>query len=270
MGHARRTFAAAGFAIISKLTMKAVTIVSHGGVEGLELRNVETPPFPTADRVRVRVRAAGLNRADLLQLRGHYPAPPGVSQDIPGLEFAGDGGFSPDASVAALYFAAGLGLFFGMMIARRVGVYFEMLGRTVAFIGWSLLLQGLLFAFIGLMPALLLACVLLFVSRVLLGAEFAVQETLLMRLVPDRLRGRVSTTDRATELLVWSLSTGAAGWSLKLISARTLTVVAGLLSASSGLVWLVLFARGMVKLPVKTEPELEKTESGTLTVVSES
>jgi NADPH2:quinone reductase len=70
--------------------MKAVTIVSHGGVEGLELRNVETPPFPTADRVRVRVRAAGLNRADLLQLRGHYPAPPGVSQDIPGLEFAGE------------------------------------------------------------------------------------------------------------------------------------------------------------------------------------
>jgi MFS family permease len=193
-----------------------------------------------------------------------------ISDRLGGLEFAGDGGFSPDASVAALYFAAGLGLFFGMMIARRVGVYFEMLGRTVAFIGWSLLLQGLLFAFIGLMPALLMACVLLFVSRVLLGAEFAVQETLLMRLVPDRLRGRVSTTDRATELLVWSLSTGAAGWSLKLISARTLTVVAGLLSASSGLVWLVLFARGMVKLPVKTEPELEKTESGTLTVVSES
>jgi len=47
-------------------------------------------PVATADRVRVRVRAAGLNRADLLQKRGRYPAPPGVVADIPGLEFAGE------------------------------------------------------------------------------------------------------------------------------------------------------------------------------------
>jgi putative PIG3 family NAD(P)H quinone oxidoreductase len=38
----------------------------------------------------VRVRAAGLNRADLLQRRGHYPAPPGWPADIPGLEYAGE------------------------------------------------------------------------------------------------------------------------------------------------------------------------------------
>jgi putative PIG3 family NAD(P)H quinone oxidoreductase len=40
--------------------------------------------------VLVRVHAAGLNRADLLQRRGYYPAPPGAPQDIPGLEFAGE------------------------------------------------------------------------------------------------------------------------------------------------------------------------------------
>ena len=38
----------------------------------------------------MRVRAAGLNRADLLQRRGRYPAPPGAPQDVPGLEFAGE------------------------------------------------------------------------------------------------------------------------------------------------------------------------------------
>jgi len=70
--------------------MKAVTITAHGGIEGLEIREVETPAPPTADRVRVRVRAAGLNRADVLQRMGHYPAPPGVPQNIPGLEFAGE------------------------------------------------------------------------------------------------------------------------------------------------------------------------------------
>lgn len=70
--------------------MKAVVITKHGGVEGLEIREVETPAHPTADRVLVRVRAAGLNRADILQRLGHYPAPPGYPQDIPGLEFAGE------------------------------------------------------------------------------------------------------------------------------------------------------------------------------------
>jgi putative PIG3 family NAD(P)H quinone oxidoreductase len=41
------------------------------------------------NRVRVRVRAAGLNRADILQRMGRYPAPQGYPQEIPGLEFAG-------------------------------------------------------------------------------------------------------------------------------------------------------------------------------------
>lgn len=70
--------------------MKAVTIVSHGGVEGLVVREVETPASPPADRVRVRVRAAALNRADILQRLGRYPPPPGYPKDMPGLEFAGE------------------------------------------------------------------------------------------------------------------------------------------------------------------------------------
>ncbi|MDQ6776012.1 MAG: NAD(P)H-quinone oxidoreductase [Actinomycetota bacterium] len=46
-------------------------------------------PEPGSGEVLVRVHAAGLNGADMLQLRGRYPAPPGVPQDIPGMEFAG-------------------------------------------------------------------------------------------------------------------------------------------------------------------------------------
>jgi NADPH2:quinone reductase len=70
--------------------MKAITIVSFGGVEGLEIREVPDAPPATLDRVRVRVHAAGLNRADILQRLGRYPAPPGYPQDIPGIEFAGE------------------------------------------------------------------------------------------------------------------------------------------------------------------------------------
>ncbi len=47
-------------------------------------------PEPGAGEVLVRVRAAGLNGADQLQLKGGYPAPPGSPPDIPGLELAGE------------------------------------------------------------------------------------------------------------------------------------------------------------------------------------
>jgi NADPH2:quinone reductase len=69
--------------------MLAVKIVSQEGEGRVEVREVERPRS-RADRVRVRVWAAGLNRADLLQKRGRYPAPPGAPADIPGLEFAGE------------------------------------------------------------------------------------------------------------------------------------------------------------------------------------
>src|SRR3954466_7503596 len=70
--------------------MRAVTITSFGGAEVLEVREVADAPQPTDDQVRVRVQAAGLNRADILQRLGRYPAPSGYPQDIPGLEFAGE------------------------------------------------------------------------------------------------------------------------------------------------------------------------------------
>jgi len=68
--------------------MRAVVIPEFGGPEVLELREVERPT-PGPEQVLVRMRSSGLNRADLIQRMGKYPAPPGSPQDIPGLEFAG-------------------------------------------------------------------------------------------------------------------------------------------------------------------------------------
>jgi NADPH:quinone reductase len=77
--------------------MKAAIITKPGGPEVLEVRDVPQPE-PAADQVLVRVRASALNRADLLQRRGKYPAPPGASQEIPGIEFAGEvSAVGPDA-----------------------------------------------------------------------------------------------------------------------------------------------------------------------------
>jgi len=69
--------------------MKAIVIREPGGVDVLELRDVPDP-IPTRGEVCVRIRATAVNRADLLQRMGAYPAPPGAPTDIPGLELAGE------------------------------------------------------------------------------------------------------------------------------------------------------------------------------------
>lgn len=69
--------------------MFAVVISRPGGPEVLEIRQIPKP-IPLGNEVLVRVQASALNRADLLQRRGQYPAPPGVPTDIPGMEFAGE------------------------------------------------------------------------------------------------------------------------------------------------------------------------------------
>ena len=69
--------------------MRAVTITQPGGPEVLALGDVARPA-PAGEQVLVRVRASALNRADLLQREGRYPAPPGAPRDIPGIEFAGE------------------------------------------------------------------------------------------------------------------------------------------------------------------------------------
>src|SRR3954452_8782959 len=65
--------------------MRAATI-RDGRIEVVE----HPDPEPQDGQLLVRVRAAGLNGADIMQLAGHYPAPPDAPADIPGLERAGE------------------------------------------------------------------------------------------------------------------------------------------------------------------------------------
>ena len=67
--------------------MRAITISSPGDPEVLQVTDEPTPEL-AADEVLVRVHAAGVNRADLLQRRGFYDPPPGATT-IPGLEVSG-------------------------------------------------------------------------------------------------------------------------------------------------------------------------------------
>lgn len=73
--------------MVAELFMRCVEIGQPGGPEVLRLTE-RRAPTPAADEVRLRVVAAGLNRGDAVQRRGHYPPPPGAS-DLPGLEVSG-------------------------------------------------------------------------------------------------------------------------------------------------------------------------------------
>jgi MFS family permease len=175
--------------------------------------------------------------------------------------FAGQGGLEGDRGVAFVYTAVGAGLFLGMLLARRVGAHAEVRGRVPWLIGWGIVAHGLLFAAAGLMPTLWLATLMIFVSRLVVGVEFAVQDTLLLRLLPDNLRGRVMTTDRAAEIGVVSLSGVASGWLLTgPLTPRSLTVLSGLLSAAPGLLWLLLFATKRLSMPSRPEGGEEARE----------
>jgi NADPH2:quinone reductase len=68
--------------------MKAIVITHPGGPEVLQMAERPIPEY-SANEVLVKVAAAGINRPDVSQRKGHYPPPPGASPDIPGLEIAG-------------------------------------------------------------------------------------------------------------------------------------------------------------------------------------
>jgi MFS family permease len=147
--------------------------------------------------------------------------------------------WNPDVGVAMLWTASGFGLTFGMLIAHRTSVWLDRNRRHSLFIGWTLIIHGVLFSVGGLMPTLLLFAIFCFVSRAIVGVEYAIQETLFQRSLPDYIRGRISTLDRGAELTVFGISSYIASEAMFYITPQTLTIISGILSALSGVVWFV-------------------------------
>jgi len=69
-------------------TCEAIVFRGAGGAEVIGLGETEVAD-PGPGEVQIEIAAAGVNRADVLQRRGFYPAPPGSPADVPGLELAG-------------------------------------------------------------------------------------------------------------------------------------------------------------------------------------
>ena len=162
-----------------------------------------------------------------------------VFERIGGVHFADHEGWNPDVAVALLWTASGFGLFVGMMIAHRTSIYLDRRNINYKFIGWTLIIHGVLFAVAGVVPSLWLFMFFAFVSRAVIGVEYAVQETLFQRSLPDYIRGRISTLERGAELTMFGLSSWASSLLIYGVSAQTLTILSGLLAGSAGILWFV-------------------------------
>ncbi len=162
-----------------------------------------------------------------------------IFERIGGVHFAAEENWNPDLAVAILWTATGLGLTVGMLIAHRTSMVLDRKNRHTYFIGWTLIIHGVLFSVAAFMPYLWLFAVFAFISRAIVGVEYAIQETLFQRSLPDYIRGRISTLDRGAEIMVFGMSSYFAAEAMFYITPQTLTIISGILSASSGLVWFI-------------------------------
>lgn len=160
-----------------------------------------------------------------------------IFERMGGVHFSMLEGWHPDMAVALLWAAGGLGLTCGMLIAHRTEGVLDRRKSHSSFIVWTLIIHGVLFSIGGYMPSLWLFMVFVFVSRALIGVEYAVQETLFQRSLPDRIRGRITTLDRGAEMLIFGLSSYFSSVLMFYISPQMLTVLSGILSAGAGVVW---------------------------------
>ncbi|MBX3280884.1 MAG: MFS transporter [Acidobacteria bacterium] len=162
-----------------------------------------------------------------------------VFERLGGIYFAEKEGWNSDIAVAILWTATGLGITLGMMIAHRTSIWLDRTGKYRSFIGWTLIAHGIIFAVGGFVPTLWLFTLLVFVSRAVVGVEYAVQETMFQRSLPDHIRGRISTLDRGAEMTVFGIVAYGSSELMYYITPQTLTIASGILSAFAGVVWFI-------------------------------
>jgi len=162
-----------------------------------------------------------------------------IFERLGGVYFAETEAWNPDLAVGLLWGAAGLGLTIGMLLAHRVSGWLDRKERQVWFVGWALIIHGILFAIGAFMPSLWLFALFVLVSRAIVGVEYAVHETMFQRSLPDKIRGRISTLDRGAELTVFGFVSYAASGLMFVITPQTLTILSGILSAMAGVVWFI-------------------------------
>lgn len=170
-----------------------------------------------------------------------------INDRFGGIVFAAEGR-SGDTGVAILSGSAGLGLMLGMMISRHVAAWAIRRDNVGSFMGWAIAFSGLIFGLSSFMPNIWLMGAVFIVNRLLLSAEYAVQETVLMVALPNRLRGKVHTIDRSLELATMAVSAIVAGGLFSVLPPRAVPMIAAVLMGLPGFFWLLALSSGRLRV----------------------
>lgn len=154
------------------------------------------------------------------------------------------------AGMGAIWGFAGVGLLIGGLFANRVGakVGFDGYKRLIAIV---FVIHGVSYIIFSQVKPFWMVLLFIALSRFGMGVAAILNTTLLLRHVPDQYRGRVFAT---IETLVWStmmFSMALAGLASTYYGARTIGAVAGILSCSTAVIWVVA---GWKKMLIEPEP----------------
>jgi MFS family permease len=160
--------------------------------------------------------------------------------------FAVDVFHAGDQGIGMLYSAAGLGIMSGATVAN----YFFR-NRSFSFAKWvlgiSIVLTGSFYCFFSYAPGLATGLIWMSLSRVAMGVNQIIGITLLMRVVPEQLRGRVFSTREVVVIFTMVVSMLLAGVGQHYAGLRTIGLICGLLTLTTGLIWLTANLLGVYK-----------------------
>jgi MFS family permease len=163
------------------------------------------------------------------------------------------------AGMGTIWGCAGVGLLLGGAYANKVGskLSFDGYKRLITVVFW---IHGLSYIAFSQARPFWLVLVFIAMSRSGMGIAAIMNMTLLLRHVPDALRGRVFAT---IETLTWGtmmFSMAITGWATDHYDTRTIGTVAGIFSCSTAMIWMVAGWKGMLREPEKLGVEKEEVE----------
>ncbi len=151
-----------------------------------------------------------------------------------------------DQGIGLLYSAAGLGIVAGATLANY---FFK--NRSFSFAKWilglSITLTGIFYCIFSFSAGLGMGLVWMALSRVAMGVNQIIGITLLMQVVPEKLRGRTFSTRESVVIFTMVLSMLLAGVGQQYAGARTIGLVSGLLTLTTGLIWITANLLGIYK-----------------------
>jgi MFS family permease len=162
--------------------------------------------------------------------------------------------------IGIIWGAAGVGLVIGGLLGHRLGERFSFAQYKTA-VAVCFLIHGLAYILFSQMPTIWGSVVFIAISRIAMGMNNVFNRTMLLKHVPDAMRGRVFTTVDTMLNVTMILSLSAAGAGSEFLTIRAVGAIAGALSASTTIFWFWANAAGKLTEPqLTTSPESSEME----------